>query len=934
MSKFTLDWKQYAALARQAAAEGCVLLENKDNTLPLAEKEKCAVFGRTQFEYYKSGTGSGGLVNTSYVHDLEYALKESSLELDSEVETTYKEWLKKHPFDLGKGWAQEPWCQKEMPLSDELVSGAASRCQTALIVIGRTAGEDRDNAAEKGSWYLTDGEEAMLETVCRHFSRTVVILNVGNIIDMSFVDRYEPSAVLYIWQGGMEGGCGAIDVLTGKVPASGRLSDTIAYHIEDYPSTRNFGCEETIRYEEDIYVGYRYFETFAKDKVRYPFGYGLSYTTFDVQASLDMCSLPAGLAKGEISMKDTFQVTYDVTNTGSSAGKETIQFYVQKPQGVLGKPSRELIRFAKTELLEAGEGESGILAIDFYALASYDDSGITGHAFSYVLENGTYTIFAGTNVRDAKEIGSFVIGETVVLQELSQQLAPRRHLDRMTPKANEDGSFTPVIQAAPVYLQHYKEDTCPPCAEYTGDKGYSLDDVKSGIVSMDEFLAQLSDLDLCHIVKGEGMSSPKVTPGTAAAFGGLTPNLTHFGIPAGCCTDGPSGLRMDCGTNAFSLPGGTLLACTFNTSLNADLFEMEGLEMRNNHIESLLGPGMNIHRCPLNGRNFEYFSEDPLLSGAIATAQLEGMGRAGVTGTIKHFCGNNQEYHRRFVDSVISERALREIYLKGFEIAVRSGYASSIMTTYGSVNGLWTAGNPQLNTDILRGEWGFDGIVMTDWWAEINNAPGDKPSREKFAAMVLAQNDLYMVTSDTTEVMGDLKKALKSGRLERRHLVRCAANICRFLMNSPALLRLTKKEPEIELVNIPENAQVTSMFDITYYDVIGTTTLPLTDISSEKGDSYMFGINTEGFGTFCISITASSESTPLAQMPVSVFVDNKLFGTYSFNGSEGKEVTLSREGDVFGFHHYVRLYFGQGGLNPISITFEPVKIVTSFTDKD
>ena len=335
MSKFTLDWKQYAALARQAAAEGCVLLENKNNTLPLADGETCAVFGRTQFEYYKSGTGSGGLVNTSYVHDLDYALTESSLTIDVEVKTAYKNWLKDHPFDLGNGWAQEPWCQVEMPLSDELVSGAASRCQTALIVIGRTAGEDRDNAAEKGSWYLTDGEEAMLEIVCRHFSRTVVILNVGNIIDMSFVDRYEPSSVLYIWQGGMEGGSGAVDVITGKVPASGRLSDTIAYHIDDYPSTRNFGCEDTIRYEEDIYVGYRYFETFAKEKVRYPFGYGLSYTTFDVQAALDMCSLPAGLAKGEVSKTDTLHVTYDITNTGDVAGKETIQLYVQKPQGFL-----------------------------------------------------------------------------------------------------------------------------------------------------------------------------------------------------------------------------------------------------------------------------------------------------------------------------------------------------------------------------------------------------------------------------------------------------------------------------------------------------------------------------------------------------------------------------------------------------------------------
>ena len=210
--KNRFDWKAYANIARRAAAESCVLLRNENETLPLKQEEKIAVFGRSQFNYYKSGTGSGGMVNTAYVTDILSALKnEESLTLDEEVLEAYESWLKDHPFDTGAGWAQEPWCQVEMPLSDELVSGAASRCQTALIVIGRTAGEDRDNATEKGSWYLTDGEEAMLEIVCRHFSRTVVILNVGNIIDMSFVDRYEPSSVLYIWQGGMEGGSGAVD---------------------------------------------------------------------------------------------------------------------------------------------------------------------------------------------------------------------------------------------------------------------------------------------------------------------------------------------------------------------------------------------------------------------------------------------------------------------------------------------------------------------------------------------------------------------------------------------------------------------------------------------------------------------------------------------------------------------------------------------------
>ena len=921
MSKFTLDWKQYAALARQAAAEGCVLLENKNNTLPLAEGETCAVFGRTQFEYYKSGTGSGGLVNTSYVHDLDYALTESSLIIDEEVKTAYKNWLKDHPFDLGNGWAQEPWCQVEMPLSDELVSGAASRCQTALIVIGRTAGEDRDNAAEKGSWYLTDAEEAMLEIVCRHFSRTVVILNVGNIIDMSFVDRYEPSSVLYIWQGGMEGGSGAVDVITGKVPASGRLSDTIAYHIDDYPSTRNFGCEDTIRYEEDIYVGYRYFETFAKEKVRYPFGYGLSYTTFDVQAALDMCSIPAGLAKGEVSKTDTLHVTYDITNTGNVAGKETIQFYVQKPQGFLGKPSRELIRFAKTELLEPGEGESGILAIDFYALSSYDDSGITGHAFCYVLEEGTYTILAGTNVRNAKEIGSFALTETVVLEELSQQLAPRRHLERMTPKTNEDGTLVPIIQAAPVYLQHYSEDTCPQCADYTGDKGYKLDDVKRGIVSMDEFLAQLSDLDLCHIVKGEGMSSPKVTPGTAAAFGGLTPNLTYFGIPAGCCTDGPSGLRMDCGTNAFSLPGGTLLACTFNTSLNADLFEMEGIEMRNNHIESLLGPGMNIHRCPLNGRNFEYFSEDPLLSGVIASAQLEGMGRAGVTGTIKHFCGNNQETRRHTSNSIISERALREIYLRGFEIAVKEAKADAVMTTYGPVNGIWTSSNYDLVTDILRKQWGFEGVAMTDWWAYVCRE-GDKPAKTDFATMVKAQNDLYMVCPDSekNEHGDNTVESLHDGSLTLGELQRCAKNICRFMMNTHAFMRMQNEEDTIEILGAEEGFEE-CVGDLTYYKVDREVVIDLSDHEISKGTSIDFALDLEQLGYYKAELTAKSDLGELAQIPVTLSFAGTPRGVYTFNGTNGQWVTQTREADLGMKYAIMRLYFPQNGIEVKQIKF-------------
>ena len=266
---------------------------------------------------------------------------------------------------------------------------------------------------------------------------------------------------------------------------------------------------------------------------------------------------------------------------------------------------------------------------------------------------------------------------------------------------------------------------------------------------IEDFVAQMTDYDLVCIIRGEGMGSPKVTPGTASAFGGVAPHLKDMGIPCACCADGPSGIRIDTGTKAFSLPNGTLIASTFNTVLTEQLFELLGYEMEKNKVDSILGPGMNIHRHPLNGRNFEYFSEDPVLTGRLASAELKGLRKAGVTGTLKHFCGNNQETHRHEIDSVISERALREIYLKGFEIAVKEGKASSIMTTYGAVNGVWTAGRYDLNTTILREEWNFSGVVMTDWWANINET-GNPPDKKNFAAMVRSQNDLYMVCSDSS----------------------------------------------------------------------------------------------------------------------------------------------------------------------------------------
>lgn len=733
-----LDWNKYLDTAAKMVSEGIVMLKNENNALPLDADKEVAVFGRIQFHYYKSGTGSGGMVNVTKVVNILDGLIDNGVKVNEKLLDTYRKWDKENPFDLGEGWGGEPWSQKEMLLDEGLVKETAKSCETAIVIIGRTAGEEQDNRLEAGSYLLSDDEIAMLTVVRENFKKVVLLLNVGNIIDMTDINRIAPDAVLYVWQGGMTGGKGTADVLTGRVSPSGKLPDTIAYKASDYPSDANFGREENRDiYAEDIYVGYRYFETFAKEKVLYPFGFGLSYTAFEIKT--EKAEITEGAVKLSVSVK----------NIGSYKGKEVIEVYCEAPQGRLGKAARVLCGFEKTRELPPQEEQVVEIAVDIAKLASYDDSGVTGNKSCYVLEAGEYKFYVGSDVRSAEYACSFEQGEDLVTERLTQSLAPVESFERIKPVC-EGGAFSIGREAVPVSKvdeSARRLEKLPKEIAYTGDKGIKLWDVKNGKNTMDEFIAQLSDYDLSCIIRGEGMGSPRVTAGTASAFGGVSENLNGFGIPAGCCSDGPSGMRLDCGTKAFSLPNGTMIASSFNKELTSELFAFMGLEMAANKVDCLLGPGMNIHRHPLNGRNFEYFSEDPFLTGKMASAELKGMAGAGVTGTIKHFCANNRETNRHFIDSVVSERALREIYLKGFEIAVKEGGASSVMTTYGRVNGLWTAGNFDLNTVILREEWGFKGFTMTDWWANIN-VRGKEPDKTDFAAMARAQNDVYMVCPD------------------------------------------------------------------------------------------------------------------------------------------------------------------------------------------
>ncbi len=872
-----------ALCSREAAAEGAVLLKNERNVLPVRPQEIVSLFGRTQIDYYKSGTGSGGLVNVEYTVNILDGLRNAGVRLNEELVKIYQDWLLEHPFDKGAGWAQEPWSQLEMILDAQVVKTAAETSDKAIVILGRLAGEDRDNSAEPGSFLLTPEEEQLLEMVSAYFDQICVVLNVGNIIDMQWVEKYHIASVLYIWQGGMEGGNAAADVITGAAVPSGKLTDTIAYNIADYPSTQNFGDPDRNIYAEDIYVGYRYFETFAPEKVLYPFGFGLSYTTFTLS------DFTAGDQGGKI------QVSLSVTNTGSTPGKETVQVYFSGPQGKLGRPVRELAAFGKTRLLQPGETERLSLSFEIDRMAAYDDSGITGYPYSYVLEQGDYFIYAGTDVRSAAVVYRYPLPKTIQVEQLSQIMAGKISYKRMKPQKAGD-RFVISYEDIPVRTYDLAERIRrghTPEIPYTGDQGIQLKDVFDGKNTLDEFIAQLDDTDLACLSRGEGMSSPKVTAGTGSAFGGLTAKLQAFGIPPVCTTDGPSGIRLDSGAKASSIPNGTLLACTWNLALVERLYSLLGVELLAYHIDTLLGPGLNIHRNPLNGRNFEYFSEDPLVTGKMAAAATRGIACSGATSCIKHFCANSQESRRSFANSVISERAIREIYTRGFQIAVQEGGARALMTSYNPVNGIWCMGNYDLNTTLLRNEWGYDGFVMTDWWAKANEE-GQEASETELRAMARAQNDVYMVTPDAARHGDNIMESLADGTLRRADLQRNARNILAYILKAPSFRRYIENGCQLDF---PADT------DLSDFQTVFARENP------ESGAEYELDLQNSGF---CgISCTYAIDAEPLAQFSMNVYINGVNAATCSMNGTGGEIKEISHGLSIAAKHIQLKLQFSE-----------------------
>ena len=574
-----------------------------------------------------------------------------------------------------------------------------------------------------GDFCLSVKEKEMIDTVKASFKNVIVILNVGGMVDTSWFayDDQIQSALLAL-QGGIEGGLAAAELLVGDGNPSGKTVDTFAKSLDDYPSTYNFHeSRNYVDYTEDIYVGYRYFETIpgAAEKVVYPFGYGLSYTTFDVE------TVSSGVVNSNCTSEtNKLYAKVRVTNTGKFSGKEVVQVYIAKPQGKLGKPAKELAAFEKTRELQPGESQLMILTWEINDMASYDDLGKVKKS-AYVLEAGSYDIYVGTSVRDVTKADySYILNHDVITEQLSAKLVPTSLPKRML----ADGSYEALPQSEPVDTDYSAIGNIDPSltegvapgqraipyfrfADGMAKNGsHDIMDVVEGRITLDEFVSELSIDDLIHLLGGQPNT------GVANTFG--IGNMPEYGIPSVMTADGPAGVRIapEVGICTTAFPCSTLLACTWNPDVLEAVGRAGGEELKENNLALWLTPAICIHRSPLCGRNFEYYSEDPFVTGKLAGAMVRGIQSNNVGATVKHFALNNKETNRKNSDSRVSERAAREIYLKAFEMIVKNDNPWAIMSSYNMINGYRASESEDLLTGILRDEWGYEGMVTTDWW--------------------------------------------------------------------------------------------------------------------------------------------------------------------------------------------------------------------------
>ena len=774
--------KEHIALSRRAAREGMVLLKNEGNALPLPAGTRVALFGKGTIDYVKGGGGSGD-VTVPYIRNLYDGFAEI-IGKDSVFPGTVQFYREYTAARYAEHWA--PGMMAEPPVPAELLREARTFTDTAVVSFSRFSGEgwDRkhpnakitrkepvtgdavsmsDALFERGDFYLSDAERSMLKTVSETFEKTIVVLNTGGMMETAcFRDNPRIQGLLLACQGGMEGGCAEAELLTGLDNPSGKLTDTYAADLDDYPGCADFyESDEYAHYTEDIFVGYRYFETIpgAAEKVVYPFGFGLSYTRFSL--TQQKVTVSGGEAEAEVL----------VTNDGDRSGREVVQVYYSAPAGKLSKPKRELAGYRKTRMLDPGESERVVIRFPLSQMASYDDLGKTARS-AWVLEAGEYRFHIGTSVRDTVTAAeTWTLEETRITEQLTARMTPTCLEKRLL----ADGTYESLPTApcndynanvlAPLGAgeMHSTPEVraVPRIPDFGRGIGMKLQDVADRKMNLMEFIAALPQEDLAALLGGQ----PNL--GLANTFG--YGNNPLYGIPNIMTADGPAGIRFhrEIGVTTTAFPCATLLGCSWDPELTYRVGAAAAREAKENNIMVWLAPGVNIHRNPLCGRNFEYFSEDPLLAGKQAAGMVRGIQSEHIAATPKHFALNNKETNRRNCDSRASERAIREIYLKQFEIIVKEARPWSIMSSYNIINGHRASENKDLLTGILREEWGFDGMVTTDWW-----------TFGEHYKEVAAGNDMKMATGYPDRLL----EAAEKGALTREDMEKAAENILRLIL--------------------------------------------------------------------------------------------------------------------------------------------------------
>lgn len=800
-------------LARRFAAEGMVLLKNEGRVLPLREGSRVALYGAGASKTVKGGTGSGDVNSRRDVSVCE-GLKNAGFEITTEkwiadydrlFERKRLEWrdgIVRAVKDAGVEEAFNVYARSPFRFP---VGGPVEKtdADTAFFILSRIAGEGADRSDAPGDYRLSPEEEKLLDGICAAYGKVVVVLNAGGPVDLSFLDAHpNVLGLIQMSQAGTEGGNALADLVSGKANFSGKLTDTWAFRYGDYPSSETFshndGDTATERYGEGIYVGYRYFDTFSVP-ARYGFGYGLSYTTFEIAAR--------GVSVRGNGGGPRVEADVEVRNTGGAAGREVVQIYASCPDGKLEKEFRRLAAFGKTKLLQPGESQRMKIGFPLRRLASYDEA-----EPGWVLEPGGYGVWIGDSLGGSRLTYMLRLDRRAVTVKTRNLCAPKEKPRELSQDAGtraaryaewKDRGVAQTVEIRADEIAAETADCSEPAQTAGGEAGRLAreltDDELIRLVVGDPGRAQGSNLGsagisvpgaagetgsceqgkgLASIVLADGPAGLRLNPHYDVADGKIVPMPFLASFERGLFAGGPD---RPAGTRHYqyctAIPVGTLLAQTWDAGLLREAGRMVGGEMQDFGVTLWLAPGMNIHRNPLCGRNFEYYSEDPLLSGVMAAAITAGVqSEAGCGTTIKHFACNSQEDNRMGSDSVVSERALREIYLKGFEIAVRSAQPMAIMTSYNLVNGVHAANNRGLCTGIARREWGFRGLIMTDWTTTEHGADCTA------AGCVRAGNDLVMPGSPAD--FDNLRAELAAGTLKREDLERCAARVINIVLQS------------------------------------------------------------------------------------------------------------------------------------------------------